>query len=50
MTEHSPRTRGTALLRYFASVFIAMIVIGLKLAADHWPCEFRTKGTCSLHH
>jgi hypothetical protein len=31
-----------ALMRYFASVLfaIAVIVGGVKIAVDHWPCEF----------
>jgi hypothetical protein len=46
--EHSPPRRGLALMRYIASVFlaIAVIVAGLRIAADHWPCEFMAKGSC----
>ena len=45
---HSPPRRGVALMRYFASVFfaVAVIVAGLRIAADHWPCEFMAKGSC----
>jgi hypothetical protein len=41
-----------ALLRYFASVLfaIAVIVGGVKIAVDHWPCEFMAKGACSARH
>jgi hypothetical protein len=36
-------------MNYFASVLyaIAVIVGGVKIAVDHWPCEFMAKGTCS---
>ena len=46
MQHHSPRGRGRALMNYFASVLyaIAVIVGGVKIAVDHWPCEFMAKG------
>jgi hypothetical protein len=36
-------------MNYFASVLyaIAVIVGAVKIAVDHWPCEFMAKGTCS---
>jgi len=45
----STRTGGFALMRYFASVLfaLAVIVIGLKIVVDHWPCEFLAKGACT---
>jgi hypothetical protein len=48
---HSTRNSGFALVRYFASVLfaIAVIVIGLKIAVDHWPCEFLAKSACTSH-
>jgi hypothetical protein len=47
--QQSP-SRGLALMRYFASVLFALmvIVVCLKVAIDHWPCEFLAKGAC-LH-
>jgi len=47
--HRSRRSRGRALMNYFASVLyaIAVIVGGVKIAVDHWPCVFMTKGTCS---
>ena len=46
---HSTRSGRLALMRYCASVLfaIAVIVIGLKIALDHWPCEFLAKGACT---
>ena len=48
----SPRSGGHPLMRYFAAVLfaIAVIVGGVKVAVDHWPCEFMAKGTCSIRH
>jgi hypothetical protein len=36
-------------MRYFASVLFAItvIVVGLKIAVDHYPCEFLPKGACT---
>jgi hypothetical protein len=36
-------------MNYFASVLYAIAVIlgGVKIAVDHWPCEFMAKGACS---
>jgi hypothetical protein len=50
--QNSPPTRGGALVRYFVSVLFGMAVIagGVKIAVDHWPCEFMVKGTCSARH
>jgi len=47
--RHSPRSSSRALISYFASALyaIAVIVGGVKIAVDHWPCEFMAKGTCS---
>lgn len=47
--HRSRRSRGRALMNYFAGVLyaIAVIVGGVKIAVDHWPCEFMAKGTCS---
>ena len=50
--QNSPPTRGRALIRYFVSVLFGMAVIagGVKIAVDHWPCEFMAKGACSVRH
>ena len=47
--QHSPPGRSLALMRYFASVLFAIpvIVVGLKIAVDHYPCEFLPKGACT---
>ena len=46
--QHSPAERRHTLTRYFAAVLfaVAIIVVGIKIAVDYWPCDFMPRGTC----
>jgi hypothetical protein len=41
--------RGLELIRYLANLLFAItvIVVGVKIAVDHWPCEFVSKLACA---
>jgi len=45
-------SRGVELMRYFASLLFGIVVIavGVKIAVDHWPCEFISKWACAREH
>jgi len=46
---HTNPNSNLTLAGYCARVAFAIvvIVIGLKIAVDHFPCEFLPKGTCT---
>ena len=46
--HHLPGEPRHTLMRYFIAVLfgVAIVVVGVKIAVDHWPCDFMPRGTC----